>query len=175
MCKITGMEKIRTQRRRVKAKASTKDILGQHNNARINPKWQKYYRRLLELREELLRRQADLTHDAVEEQPSFSTHMADAGTDTYDRDFALGVLGLEFDALYQVEQALDRIRSGTYGICELTGKKIEQARLEAIPWTRFSAQAEQQLEKEGARKRARLGPRDTVPRTGEPSTEEDLE
>ncbi len=170
------MEKIRTGRRRIKPKASTQDIVGKHKDtAHISPKWQKHYRRLIELRDEMLRRQADLTNDAVQEQPSFSTHMADAGTDTYDRDFALGMLGSELDALYQIEQALDRIRNGTYGVCELTGKKIEQARLEAIPWTRFSAQAEQQLEKEGARKRARLGPRDTVVRAIEPEPEEDSE
>lgn len=90
--------------------------------------------------------------------------MADAGTDTYDRDFALGVLSLEQDAVYQIEQAMDRIRNGTYGVCELTGKKIEEERLSAIPWTRFSAAAERQLETEGKRKRARLGEREPVAR-----------
>ena len=170
------MEKIRAGRRRIKPKASTKDIVGEHKHGvRINPKWQKHYQRLIALGDEIRRRQADLANDAVEERPSFSTHMADAGTDTYDRDFALGVLGSELDALYQIEQALDRIRNGTYGMCELTGKKIEPARLEAIPWTRFSAQAEEQLEKEGSRKRARLGSRETVARSGEPSSAEDLE
>jgi RNA polymerase-binding transcription factor DksA len=90
--------------------------------------------------------------------------MADAGTDQYDRDFALGLLSSEQDALYQVEQAMDRVRNGTYGICELTGKRIEAERLEAIPWTRFSLAAEAQLEKAGLRRRARLGDRQTVGR-----------
>jgi RNA polymerase-binding transcription factor DksA len=170
------MEKIRAGRRRIKPKATTRDIVGDdRQGARINPKWQKHYKRLIALGDEIRRRQADLTNDAVEQRPSFSTHMADAGTDTYDRDFALGVLASELDALYQIEQALDRIRNGIYGVCELTGKKIEPARLEAIPWTRFSAEAEEQLEKEGSRKRARLGPRDTVARSGEPSSAEDSE
>ncbi len=163
-------------RRRAKARASTQDIVSRRrDDADIKPKWKQHYRRLLELRDQMLQHQAELASDAVEEQPTFSTHMADAGTDTYDRDFALGMLSSEQDALYQIEQALDRIRNGTYGICELTGKKIEPARLEAIPWTRFSAEAEQQLEKEGARKRARLGPRDTVPRGGGPSPDQEPE
>ena len=121
--------------------------------------------RLRELRDHLLRRQNLLTKDALEEQPSFSTHMADAATDTYDRDFALSMLSCEQDSLYEIDEALDRIRDGTYGVCELTGKKIEPQRLEAIPWTRFTAEAEKRLEKQGAVKRARLGPRDTVART----------
>src|SRR5437667_415062 len=82
--------------------------------------------------------------------PPFSTHMADAATDTYDRDFALSMLSCEQDSLYEIDEALDRIRDGTYGVCELTGKKIEPQRLEAIPWTRFTAEAEKQLEKQGA-------------------------
>jgi RNA polymerase-binding transcription factor DksA len=90
------------------------------------------------------------------------THLADAGTDSYDRDFALGMLSSEQDAVYEIEEALSRIQAGTYGRCELTGKPIEPARLEAIPWTRFNAGAERQLEREGGVKHARLGPRETV-------------
>ena len=41
---------------------------------------------------------------------------------------------------------MKRIEDGTYGICELTGKPIGWKRLEAIPWTRFSVEAENQLE-----------------------------
>jgi DnaK suppressor protein len=129
----------------------------------------------MELRVHLLRRQGGLAQDAVDEQPSFSTHMADAGTDTFDRDFALGMLSSEQDALYEIDEAINRIRDGTYGKCEVTGKPIEAARLEAIPWTRFSAAAEKQLEREGAVKRTRLGPRETVPKTEASTAEEDEE
>src|SRR5207302_317547 len=131
---------------------------------RIDPRWKKHYARLLELREHLLRRQNLLARDALEEQPTFSTHMADAGTDTYDRDFALSMLSSEQDAVYEIDQAIDRIRDGTYGVCELTGERIEAGRLEAVPWTRFTVEAEKQLEKVGEVKRARLGPRNTVVR-----------
>lgn len=97
--------------------------------------------------------------------------MADAGTDNFDRDLALGMLSNEQDALYQIEQALDRIRNGTYGICEVTGKSIEPDRLEAVPWTRFSKAAGERVEREGGLRTARLGERDTVAKT-EPASEE---
>ena len=105
-----------------------------------------------------------LNKDALDEQPAFSSHMADAGTDTYDRDFALSVLSAEQDAVYEIDEALDRIRNGTYGKCELTGKPIEPERLEAIPWTRFTADAERGLERENAVNRTKLADRESVPR-----------
>jgi RNA polymerase-binding transcription factor DksA len=117
---------------------------------------------LVELRTHLLHRRAEQVKDAIEESPTFSSHMADAGTDTYDRDFALGMLSSEQDAVYEIDEAIDRIQNGTYGKCELTGKPIEPARLEAIPWTRFSTASEKKLESEGATKRTRLGPRESL-------------
>jgi len=150
---------------RRKPKASTSDVVGKPAApGRIASKWRKHYARLVELREHLLQRQMQQAKDAVEQQPSFSSHMADAGTDTYDRDFALGMLSYEQDAVYEIEEAINRIQSGTYGKCELTGKPIEAARLDAIPWARFSATAEKQLESEGAMKRVRLGPREPLVR-----------
>src|SRR5579863_1745815 len=143
---------------RRKPKARTQEVLGvAAQPAHIDPKWRKHYQRLIELREYLTNRRAELNNDALSEQPSFGVHMADAGTDTYDRDFALGMLSSEQDAIYEIEEAIDRIHHGAYGICELTKKPIVRARLEAVPWTRFSAEAEKQLELEGALKRARLG------------------
>ena len=148
-----------------KPKAVTSEILGAAQKPpRVPVKWRAHYKRLTELREALSRQRSELTQDALSEQPTFSMHMADAATDTYDRDFALGMLSSEQDALYQIDQAIDRIHNGTYGVCELTGKPIESARLEAVPWTRFRAAAEKQIEREGARKRTRLGQRETVGR-----------
>lgn len=159
------MAKRKQARTRRKLRASTRDVVGQGPPAvRVPQRWRAHYKRLLQLRNHLVNRQADLTKDALEEQPSFSSHMADAGTDTYDRDFALGMLSSEQDAASEIDYAIKRIQIGTYGICEMTGKPIERARLEAIPWTRFSTAAEKKLESEGALKRASLGPRNALVR-----------
>jgi RNA polymerase-binding transcription factor DksA len=159
------MAKRKQTRTRRKPKASTRDVVGEPwTIERVPAKWRPHYKRLLELRDHLLHRRADLTQDALEEQPSFSSHMADAATDTYDRDFALSMLSSEQDAAAEIEYALDRIRNGTYGTCELSGKPIEAARLQAIPWARFSTAAEKELEREGALKRAKLGPREALVR-----------
>ena len=104
---------------------------------KIKAEWQKYYNRLLELREQLMRQMNGLAEESAQEITGYSLHMADSGTDNFDRDFALSLLSQEQDALYEIEEALKRIERNTYGICELTGKTIPKARLEAIPWTRF--------------------------------------
>ena len=151
------------------------DVLGgaKPNNERINPKWREHFEELMKARDRLANRRGELVRDASEEQPSFSLHMADAATDAYDRDFALSLASSEQNSLYEVEQAINRIRTGTYGVCEVTGKQIERERLKAIPWTRFSADAEKQLEKDGAIKRARLAPVEAVPKASETGESEE--
>ncbi len=123
----------------------------------IKPEWRKFYDRLLELREQLQRQMSGLAKESAEEVPGYSLHMADSGTDNFDRDFALSLLSSDQDAVYEIEEALKRIERNTYGICELTGKPIPRSRLEAIPWTRFTVQAQAQLEREGALRQRRLG------------------
>src|SRR5262245_8258567 len=87
------------------------------------------------------------------EASAFGMHRADDGSDAYDRDFALSLLSQEQDALYEIDEALKRVELGTYGKCEMSGKPIPRARLEAIPFARFTVECQSQLEKQsrGAR------------------------
>ena len=82
-------------------------------------------------------------------------HQADAGSDAYDRDFALSLLSQEQDALYEIEEALRRIELGSYGVCELCNKNIPHARLEAIPFARFTVDCQSQIEKQRKLNRSR--------------------
>lgn len=77
-------------------------------------------------------------------------HSADHGTDNFDREFALSLASAEEDVMYEVDEALMRIEEGTYGICEHTGVRIEPARLEVIPYTRYSVQAQAKMEQSRA-------------------------
>ena len=109
-------------------------------------RWMKQREKLLRLREELSERIRQLAGEACEETPNYSMHMADAATDSFDRDLTLGLVSFEQEALYEIDAALKRIEDGTYGICELTGQPIPWARLVAIPWARFSLGAEKIIE-----------------------------
>jgi RNA polymerase-binding transcription factor DksA len=122
---------------------------------------QKQRQRLLDLRDELVDSMSGMTRDTIRNAPEGSEasgsgqHQGDAGSDAYDRDFALSVLAKEQDALYEIEEALVRIRKGLYGICELSNRKIPQARLEAIPFARLTVECQAQWEKEFGKRRFR--------------------
>lgn len=125
-------------------------------------------KRLLRIRAALSQRIKRLTQDAAEDTPGYSIHMADAATDSFDRDLTLGLASFEQDALYEVDAALRRIADGTYGVCELTGQPIPWIRLEAVPWTRLSVEAEAKLE---AGTHPHIGLLGTVRPVGEESVE----
>lgn len=128
----------------------------------IRRDWRKFYRNLIELRERLTEQVGGLAKESAEQVDGYSLHMADSGTDNFDRDFALTLLSSDKDALSEIDAALQRIVEGTYGVCELTGKKIPRARLEAIPWTRYTVEAQAQIEREGRIRQRRLGSIQTV-------------
>ena len=133
---------------------------------KVKPEWQKFCLHLLELRDQLTKQMNGLAKESAQEMAGYSLHMADSGTDNFDRDFALSLLSSDQDAVYEIEEALKRIERKTYGVCELTGKPIPKARLEAIPWTRFTVDAQAQLEREGALKSRRLGALGTIDSVG---------
>ena len=185
------MSTIKKKKISVKAKARTQphglataaSILGspslkvqQNGGVKVKAQWAKYYNRLLELRDQLTRQMTGLAKESAQEMAGYSLHMADSGTDNFDRDFALSLLSSDQDAVYEIEEALKRIEKNAYGICELTGKPIPRKRLEAIPWTRFTVEAQGQLERDGALGQRRLGALGTVDAVGiteaEPEEEE---
>jgi RNA polymerase-binding transcription factor DksA len=155
--------------------ASLADILG-FNPKRVKAaevieeknvpeKFKRYHKLLLDLRsrltegierhsEETLKRSAK---DDAGDLSSYGQHMADAGTDTFDRDFALSLVSNEQEALSEIEAAIKRIRDGTYGICEITAKPISKERLLAVPFTRYSAEAQKQIERNRHHSRTQAG------------------
>lgn len=164
--------------------ATTAAILGQmptksksksrsYNEVKVKPEWAKYYQVLLELRERLLAQMDGLAKESAEQMAGYSLHMADSGTDNFDRDFALSLLSSDQDAVYEIEEALKRIERNTYGVCELTGKNIPKARLTAIPWTRFTVEAQAQLERDGALRQRRLGALGTIDSAGSIELDDD--
>jgi RNA polymerase-binding transcription factor DksA len=121
--------------------------------AKMTPFLAKQKDRLLFLRDNILDSMNGVAKDTLRaraegsEASAFGMHQADAGSDAYDRDFALSLLSQEQDALYEIEEALKRIESGTYGICEMSGKPIAHPRLEAIPFARYTVECQAQIEK----------------------------
>jgi RNA polymerase-binding transcription factor DksA len=132
-----------------------------HRERRLDPFTRQQKEKLLQLRDAMVDSMAGVAQDTLRsraegsEASAFGMHQADAGSDAYDRDFALSLLSQEQDALYEIDQALKRIELGTYGKCEMSGKPIPRARLEAIPFARFTVECQSQLEKQNKASRVR--------------------
>ncbi len=77
---------------------------------------------------------------------SLSTHLADMGTDSAESDVSLGRRASASSEIQDIDDALDRIRDGTFGLCESCEKPILKARLEAIPYARLCLACKQEEE-----------------------------
>lgn len=130
-------------------------------DAKLSPFLRKQKKRLLALRDAMLDSMNGVAQDNLRaraegnEASAFGMHQADAGSDAYDRDFALNLLSQEQDALYEIDEALKRIELGTYGVCEMSGKPINHERLEAIPFARFTVECQSQIERQNKAQRVR--------------------
>lgn len=152
----------RSKKSRQKSTESPAILLGlNHREKRLDPFMRKQKQNLLQLRDAMVDSMAGVAQGTLRsraegsEASAFGMHQADAGSDAYDRDFALSLLSQEQDALYEIDEALKRIELGTYGKCEMSGKQIPRARLEAIPFARFTVECQSKLEKQSKASRVR--------------------
>jgi RNA polymerase-binding transcription factor DksA len=131
----------------------------------VPEKFKRFHKLLMDMRlhltegierhsEETLKRSAK---EDAGDLSAYGQHMADAGTDTFDRDFALSLVSSEQEALSEIDAAIKRIRDGTYGVCEITAKPISKERLLAVPFTRYSAEAQKQIERNRHHSRTQAG------------------
>lgn len=158
------------------AAASIADLLGGNNPFRkggsvqdelqqIPEKLRRYYHLLLAMREAIQKGLAFHAEEALKKNgkddagdlSGYSQHLADAGSDTADRDFALSLISNEQEALKEIADAITRMKKGTYGVCEITSKPIPHARLMAVPFTRYSLEGQKELERNRRAHRRRGG------------------
>ncbi len=152
--------------------ASLADILGfnpksrashaENEEAAIPEKYKRYYKLLIELRNHVTGQvdqhsEETLKRSAKEDSGDLSSYGTDGGTDSFDRDFALSLVANEQEALSEVEAAIQRIKAGTYGICEHTQQPINKDRLTAVPFTRYTAAAMKEIEKTRYKVRGQTG------------------
>jgi len=118
------------------------DVRGNRTNNRVSKKALETYRKsLLARREQLLGDVNQMADEALGKSRLVAngdvsvmpTHMADVATDAYEQEFTLELMANERQELKQIDQALDRMTRGEFGVCEKCGARISQARLRALP------------------------------------------
>ena len=163
--KVTKVQKTKEKKQSKVKKlttASIDDILGfgvpvvgvsrpLRDESKVPKQWLPYYNALISLRTALKgslgERSSETIGASARESGELSINSSDAGTETFDRDLALSMVANDQEALEEIEDAIDRIFDGTYGVCLETKKPINKNRLKAVPFTRFSVEGQNQFER----------------------------
>jgi len=148
-------------------KASSQRPLGQHGGGGVDvprptaktpfnkKELERYRQLLLNKRAELAGDVSGLEKEALRGEggslASMPSHPADAGSESYDQTLSLDLAAADRKLIREIDDALQRIMDGTFGICELTGKPIKLERLEELPWARHSIEAARELERQSMR------------------------
>lgn len=85
--------------------------------------------------------------DASGDISGYTYHMADVATDTYDREFSMGLASNERQLLYEFDDAIKKVDEGTFGICEDCKSSISKTRLKAVPYARLCIKCQEKKEK----------------------------
>jgi RNA polymerase-binding transcription factor DksA len=131
---------------------------GPKGEERLNDDDLKYFeKRLLDHRSRIMGEMGHLESTVLKVNPrdsagdvsgGYSFHMADAGTDSMEREISFDIASKEGRLLREIDDALRRIYNGVFGICEVSGKPIARARLEALPWARYTVQEQENMERQ---------------------------
>jgi RNA polymerase-binding protein DksA len=123
---------------------------------KFNKKELEYFKKLiLKIKEKILDEIKHISEDTLKKSQKdaagdisgYTYHMADVATDTYDREFSLGLASNERRSLYELDDALKKIEEGTFGICEECKSLITKTRLKAVPFARLCVKCQEKKEK----------------------------
>lgn len=123
----------------------------------MNPKnIEKYKQRLLDIKENIAKLVQNITEENLNSEmrensgdlSGYALHMADIGTENFDREFALNIAGRENETLHKVNMALEQCNAKTFGTCEMCSNDISENRLNAIPYALHCITCESKIEKE---------------------------
>ena len=147
---------------------STREVLTPEEKARkaklketlallkADPEWPAFLeeqkKALLELRDKMLPNMQNVTRDhlrsgASNVSSSSGQHIGDAGSEAEVRDLTIRLLGKDREQLFEIDEALERIRRGFYGICEISLELIPKKRLQARPFCRLTVKCQEEFEK----------------------------
>lgn len=116
---------------------------------------EKFRKALLELREIIVGEVNNIAGDALKKSQrdasgdlsGYALHLADMATDNYDREFSLGLASSGREALLLIDEALKRVKDGSFGKCLNCHKPINKKRLKALPYAQYCINCQSKEEK----------------------------
>lgn len=134
-----------------RAKKLTKKVKGKLSKKELHD----FRKLILQLKEKILDEIKHISEDTLKKTQKdaagdisgYTYHMADVASDTYDREFSLGLASNERQSLYELDDAIKKIEEGTFGICEECKSPILKTRLKVVPFARFCVKCQEKKEK----------------------------
>ena len=129
-----------------------KSTTTKNNKAEPNFRGKKriYYQSLIELRDHYVDQIRALSAHSLSSSKQAGEELADIGSDNFIREMELGLMTEEGRTIQAIQEAIERLKSGSYGICMDCNEKIQEGRLEAIPYAKLCVKCKAQREKERA-------------------------
>ena len=137
-------------------KARVKKLKETLAQLKADPEWPAFLEQqkaaLHKLHDELVPNMQNVTRDhlrsgASNVSSSSGQHIGDAGSEAEVRDLTIRLLDKDREQLFEIDAALERIRRGTYGICEISLDPIPKKRLEVRPFCRLTVKCQEEYEK----------------------------
>ncbi|MCF7873526.1 MAG: TraR/DksA family transcriptional regulator [Candidatus Omnitrophica bacterium] len=115
-----------------------------------------YREKLLNLKDDLMKQIQEISDESLRKSQqeasgdisAYSLHLADRASDSYERDFNLGLVSSERRIVMEIDEALKRIDEKQYGFCQMCKKPIAKRRLDAIPYARYGTKCQKKIEEE---------------------------
>ncbi|MCM8772951.1 MAG: TraR/DksA family transcriptional regulator [Candidatus Omnitrophica bacterium] len=114
----------------------------------MNKKEKEFFLKLLEKEKERVFKNLAHAREVIEKsEKGVPTHIADYGTDAFEKNLEVGLSNSESKILEAIDLAIKKIEEGTYGICEKCKKPISKERLKVLPYARFCIKCQTEKEK----------------------------
>ncbi|MCM8782548.1 MAG: TraR/DksA family transcriptional regulator [Candidatus Omnitrophica bacterium] len=152
-------KKARIKTKRTKIKKRRTPSLQDKCKGKIKKIWQKndlnkFKQLLINLREKIVGEVEHIANNTLKQSQreaagdlsGYTLHMADMASDHYDREFSLSIASTEQNIIYEIDEALRRIKDGSYGICFTCEKPIAKRRLKAVPYAKLCVNCQQKEE-----------------------------
>lgn len=107
-----------------------------------------FFLKLLEKEKERIFRNLIHAREIIEKgEKGVPTHIADYGTDEFEKGLEVGISNSESKVIEAINEAIEKIKEGKYGICEACGRRISKERLKAVPYAKYCIKCQTQREK----------------------------
>ena len=128
----------------------TNKLTDQNVEPNFRGKKRKYYEALIELRDHFVDQIRTLSAHSLSSSKQAGEELADIGSDNFIREMELGLMSEEGRTIQAIQEAIGRLKNGTYGVCMDCNEQIQEGRLEALPYAKLCVKCKALRERESA-------------------------